>query len=134
MSDFGRLQELARAAGVQINPPLNTAIPMVSPQTAAVGEVLSCTMGEWLGEPASYAYAWFLDGTDLGALGSSYTPVAGNEGHSVTCVVTATNTAGSTAAPPSNAVTVTAAAARRGPGEGRGPEPAAHGPGRARPA
>jgi hypothetical protein len=112
MSDFGRLQELARAAGVQVNPPRNTAIPYVSPETAAVGEVLSCTMGEWNGDPTEYAYGWFLDGTDTGVVGSSYTPVAGNEGHTVTCVVTATNNAGSTAAPPSNAVTVTAVAAR----------------------
>jgi hypothetical protein len=111
MSDFGRLQELARAAGVQINPPRNTVIPYVSPETVAVGEVLSCTMGEWNGEPTEYAYAWFLDGVDTGAVGSSYTPVAGNEGHSITCVVTATNNAGQASAPPSNAVMVTAVAA-----------------------
>jgi hypothetical protein len=111
MSDFGRIQELARAAGVQITAPLNTVIPYVSPETAAVGEVLSCTMGEWNGEPDSYTYAWCLDGVDMGATGTSYTTVAGNEGHTVTCVVTATNEAGSAAAPPSNAVTVMAAAA-----------------------
>jgi hypothetical protein len=112
MSDFGRIQELARAAGVQVNAPINTTIPYVSPETAAVGDTLSCTMGEWSGEPTSYAYAWFLDGAETGAAGSSYTLVAGNEGHTVTCVVSATNTAGSATAPPSNAVTVAAAAAR----------------------
>jgi hypothetical protein len=113
MSDFGRLQELARAAGVQVNAPRNTAVPYVSPETAAVGDTLSVTMGEWTGEPDSYTYAWCLDGADTGATGTSYTTVAGNEGHTITCVVTATNEAGVTTAPPSNAVTIAAAAARR---------------------
>jgi hypothetical protein len=113
MSDFGRVQELARAAGVQITAPMNTAIPYVSPETAAVGDTLSVTMGEWTGEPDSYTYAWCLDGADMGATGTSYTTVSGNEGHSVTCVVTAINEAGATAAPSSNAVMVAATAARR---------------------
>jgi hypothetical protein len=113
MSDFSRLQELARAAGVQVNPPRNVVIPYVSPETAAVGDTLTATTGEWNGEPTEYAYAWFLDGIETGAAGSSYTAVAGNEGHTLTCVVSATNSAGSGTAPPSNAVTVMAVAARR---------------------
>jgi hypothetical protein len=108
MSDFGRLQELAREAGLQINPPSNTVVPAVMPLTAVVGEALTCTMGEWTGEPTEYAYGWLIDGADTGAIGDTYTTVAGNEGHTVTCVVTATNGAGSAVAPPSNAVTVTA--------------------------
>jgi hypothetical protein len=130
MSDISRIMETARAAGVQVNPPRNTVIPYVSPETAAVGEVLSCTMGEWNGEPTSYAYAWFLDGAELGAVGATYTPVAGNEGHSVTCVVSATNTAGSATAPPSNAVTVTAVTART---TGHPPAHDAHSDARAEP-
>ena len=51
MSDFGRLQELARAAGVQVNPPSVVDTPIISPETAAVGDTLSCTMGNWNGEP-----------------------------------------------------------------------------------
>jgi hypothetical protein len=107
MSDFGRLQELAREAGVQVNPPSNTAVPYVSPETAVVGETLNCTMGEWSGTPTAYAYQWLSDGAEVGTGASYITAAAGN----VVCVVTATNSAGSAAAPPSNAVTVAVAAA-----------------------
>jgi hypothetical protein len=108
MSDFGRLQELARAAGVQVNPPMNTTVPAVMPLTAAVGEALSCTMGEWSGEPTEYTYQWVSDGAEVGT-GASYTPAAAGTVH---CMVSATNSAGTAVAPPSNAVTVTAVAMR----------------------
>jgi hypothetical protein len=111
MSDFARLQELARTAGLQINPPSVTAIPYVSPETATVGTALSCTMGEWTGEPESYTYRWLSNGVEVGT-GASYTTVAGDAGHSVACTVTATNSVGSTTASPSNAVTVAATAVR----------------------
>jgi hypothetical protein len=107
MSDFGRLQEMARAAGVQVSPPSNTTVPAVMPLTAIVGEPLTCTMGEWSGEPTEYAYQWLSDGAEVGT-GASYTTAAAG---TVLCMVTATNTAGSAVAPPSNPVTVTAAAA-----------------------
>jgi hypothetical protein len=109
MSDFGRLQELARAAGVQVNPPVNVTVPYVSPETAAVGASLNCTMGTWTNEPASYAYQWMRDGAALTGTSADYTIVADDAGHSLSCVVTATNAVGSTTAPPSNAVTVAAA-------------------------
>jgi hypothetical protein len=118
MSDFGRLQELARTAGVQVSAPSNTTIPGVTPLTAVVGEALSCTMGEWSGEPTGYSYQWLSDGAEAGT-GASYTTVAAG---SVVCVVTATNTVGSAAAPPSNAVTVTAAAAMSAAREGHATE------------
>jgi hypothetical protein len=87
-------------------PPVNVDVPHVS-GTGSVGSTLNCTMGNWSGTPTSYAYAWKSDGmTDLGA-GSSYVVAATDAGHSITCVVTATNALGSTAAPPSNAVSIT---------------------------
>ena len=47
---------------------------MVSPETAAVGDTLSCTMGNWTGEPTEYAYQWLSNGTDTrSATGASYT-------------------------------------------------------------
>jgi hypothetical protein len=122
MSDFARLQELARAAGLAVTPPSVVDVPYVSPETAVVGAALSCTMGNWSGmdgEPASYAYQWLSDGVEVGT-GTSYTTAAPG---TVSCVVTATNGAGSTAAPPSNAVLVTASAARAAPAA---PAPAAH--------
>lgn len=93
-------------------PPVNVDVPSVSgpdgTTTATVGQTLTCTMGNWEGEPASalYAYSWHSDGTPNSATGDTYAVVPGDAGHSITCVVTATNSAGSTDAPPSNAVAV----------------------------
>ena len=114
MSDFARVQEMARAAGVQINPPSVLTVPNVSPETAVVGDMLSCTTGTWNGAPTGYAYAWkhIDDPTEIGA-GDTYTTVAGDADTSVRCVVSASNSAGTVEAPPSNFVVVTAAAARR---------------------
>jgi hypothetical protein len=80
--------------------PVNVDVPFVSGGTA-VGDTLTCTMGNWQGEPTSYAYAW-----STGATGASYVIVAGDAGTSITCVVSATNAGGTTAAPPSNAVAI----------------------------
>jgi hypothetical protein len=116
MSDFSRLQELARAAGLQVNPPAMIDIPYVSPETAAVGDTLTSTMGNWNGEPTGYAYSWqHLDTNEVGT-GSTYVVAATDSAHSLVCLVTATNGAGSTTATPSNAVVIpeaVASAARR---------------------
>lgn len=89
--------------------PTNVDVPQVS-GTATVGSTLSCTMGNWNGEPLSYAYQWKRDGsTDVGTGGDSYVIVAADAGHNLGCVVTATNAAGSSAAPSSNSLAVPAA-------------------------
>jgi len=90
-------------SGGEATAPTNTTVPAVS-QT---GTTLNCTMGTWDGEPTSYAYAWKLDDTAAGSDAATYEVQAGDVGKSATCVVTATNAAGSTAAPPSNAHVVT---------------------------
>ena len=87
------------------NPPVNIDVPLVT-GSAAVGATLNCTMGNWEGTPTSYAYAWKRGATAIGTDQASYVVVAGDAGASITCVVTATNAAGSTAAPPSNAVAI----------------------------
>ena len=77
---------------------------------AAVGQTLNCTMGNWTGEPTSYAYAWQAGlGVAVGTDAPDYTVAAADAGTSIVCVVTATNAHGSTAAPPSNAVPIPAA-------------------------
>jgi hypothetical protein len=92
-----------------IAPPRNVDVPYVGGD-ATVGGTLNCTMGNWQGmDTGTYAYAWASDGTPNAAAGSAYTVVIGDAGHSITCIVTATNEAGSTAAPPSNAVAIAAA-------------------------
>ena len=83
--------------------PVNAVVPAVT-QTA---DALNCTMGEWDGEPTGYAYAWKLDGEDVGTDSASHTVTALDTGKSATCTVTATNAHGSTAAPPSVPVVVT---------------------------
>ena len=82
--------------------PVNSEVPLVTQS----GTTLSCTMGIWEGEPTSYSYAWQIDGTAAGSDAATYEAQAGDVGKAATCVVTATNAAGSTAAPPSNSVTV----------------------------
>jgi len=94
-----------------VEAPTNVDVPAVIGDPS-VGSTLSCTMGNWTGTPDSYSYQWKQDDTvDVGSGASDYTIVAGDAGHSLTCVVTATNSAGSTTAPPSNAVAVPAARA-----------------------
>jgi len=99
-----------QAHGVDPGPlaaPRNLDVPLVMGE-GTVGAVLSCTMGNWTGEPDGYSYRWMADGATLTeGEAAEYTVAAGDAGKSVSCVVTATNAEGSTAAPPSNAVAIT---------------------------
>ena len=89
-------------------PPVNVDVPYVS-GTGEIGSVLSCTTGNWQGEPTEYAYAWDAVGVDTSS--ATYTVDAADAGMPISCTVTATNALGSTAAPQSNIVTVPGAAA-----------------------
>lgn len=91
--------------------PTNRDVPHLQ-GNGAVGEVLTCTKGNWNGEPTGYAYAWKSNTAAVGGTGDTYTVAESDAGHSITCVVTATNAAGSTTAPPSNAVHVDGGASR----------------------
>jgi len=88
-------------------PPVNRDVPLVMGD-GIVGSTLNCTMGNWENEPTSYEYAWQTDGSPNSATGTNYNVVAGDAGKAISCVVTATNAAGSTAAPVSNAVNIEA--------------------------
>ena len=86
--------------------PANVAVPYASAAGAPiVGTVCTVTTGQWTSSPTSYTYQWKRDGaTNLGTA-ASYTLIAADVGgHAITCVVTAVNATGSTAAPPSNAI------------------------------
>jgi hypothetical protein len=108
--------------------PANVDVPYVT-GTGAVGQTLNCTMGNWTGEPTSYAYQWKRDGTaDIGSGADTYLVAAADAGHSIACVVTAANAQGATAAPPSNAVLVAGTAAATAGATGRtGAHGAPHG-------
>jgi hypothetical protein len=82
--------------------PTNTTVPQVTQS----GTTLSCTQGEWSGEPTSYSYAWKLDDAAAGSDAATYEALPEDVGKSATCTVTATNAAGSAAAPPSTGVVV----------------------------
>jgi len=83
--------------------PTNVDVPVITQAQA----VLTCTKGNWTGAPDFYAYQWKLDGTNAGTNSPTYTAVVGDVGKSATCVVTGTNGAGSTAAPPTTAHVIT---------------------------
>ena len=91
-------------------PPAIVDVPYASANASPpiVGTVASCTTGNWVGTPTSYAYQWQRNGTAIGgATASTYTLVSADTGgKQLTCVVTAANATGSTAAPASNAISV----------------------------
>jgi hypothetical protein len=91
----------------QLGPPTNRDVPYVASQPGL--EQLTCTMGNWDGEPTSYAYAWHSDGVADGTTGAERPVAVEDAGHTLACVVTATNALGSTAAPMSNGVAIPAA-------------------------
>lgn len=90
-------------------PPGVVDVPAVT-GTGTVGSTLTCTMGNWTGEPTSYSYQWQAGAARLGT-GDTYLVADTDVGREVACVVTAANACGSSAAPPSNAITITAAGA-----------------------
>ena len=95
--------------------PSNTVAPTLSSTTATTGTTLTVTTGTWSNSPTGFTYQWAYADTSAaisGATASSYTPVAGDVGHTLKCTVTATNANGSAAAASntSGAVTATSAA------------------------
>jgi hypothetical protein len=100
----------------RMQPPINVDIPFVS-GSGVVGEVLTCTRGNWRGEPSEYHFQWQTDGIDIGSDSDTYTVSDSDSAHVIVCVVTATNDKGSTAAPPSNSIAVPPAEARSAPPE-----------------
>jgi hypothetical protein len=89
-------------------PPAGEAPTVVDvPHLSQEGSVLTCTMGNWTGEPGAYSYQWLSDGTGIGTGTdlNTYSVTGADVGHSITCTVTATNGFG-TASSTSNAVVV----------------------------
>lgn len=90
-------------------PPVNVIAPFIS-GAPVVGQNLTANAGTWVpSEGVTYSYQWQANGVDIpGATGQTYIPTPGDEGMTLTVVVTATNIAGSADAE-SNAVTILAA-------------------------
>ena len=94
----------AQTAVVTVAPPTNTVLPKIT-GSAIQGQALTTTRGTWSGSPTSYAYTWEdcnSSGNSCssisGATASSYTLTAGDVGHTIRTIVTATNGGGSTPA------------------------------------
>ena len=89
------------------NPPVATSDPVIS-GTNVVGQTLSCTDGIWTGSlPITFTYQWKRNGLDiLGATSSTYVLVQADASNTITCVVTATNIAGSANATSSNSFVI----------------------------
>jgi hypothetical protein len=93
--------------------PANTVAPAVT-GTTTQGQVLTVSNGTWTGSPTGYTYQWKRAGVPIsGASASTYALVLADVGQTLTCVVTATNGAGSASA--SSAATSAIAAAPAAP-------------------
>jgi hypothetical protein len=74
--------------------PVNTGAPKLT-GTPARGQVLACSQGTWANSPTSYTYAWLRDGTAIASQSAStYTVQSADQGHSISCQVTASNSGG----------------------------------------
>jgi hypothetical protein len=101
------LREQVRVAAGRIAPQY-IDVPAIYPTTppAVVGSVLNCTLGNWFGVPTSYTFQWKSNAANVGTGVNTYTVVAGDSTHSMTCVVSAVNANGTTIAPASNAIVI----------------------------
>ena len=94
-------------------PPSNTALPVVT-GTTTQGQTLSTSNGSWTGSPTSYSYRWRQcdsagnNCTDIsGATATTYSLAAGDVGHTIKSVVSATNAGGSGSATSAQTAAVT---------------------------
>lgn len=94
---------------VMRSPPVNLTAPVCSVVTGgnvAGTSVLTCSTGSWSGEP-SYTRQWLHNGSAIaGATAASYQSQASDSGASISCTITATNTAGNNSVT-SNAIALT---------------------------
>ena len=90
----------------QNEPPTVIDAPMIWQTGTGVGSVFECTMGNWTGDPDSRTYRWMLDGNIMaGATNPTYTLASdGFLGMTFTCIMTASNTVGTSEPVTSNAV------------------------------
>jgi len=84
--------------------PVNTVAPVLT-GNGTIGSTVSCSTGTWtyLGD-ITYSYQWKRGVSNIGTNSPNYTLVSGDAGAVITCVVTATTSAGSTPATSSNSI------------------------------
>ncbi|HEY5287546.1 MAG TPA: carboxypeptidase-like regulatory domain-containing protein [Solirubrobacteraceae bacterium] len=75
--------------------PVNTGAPTLT-GTPALGQTLNCSTGTWANSPTSFSYAWLRSGVPIaGQTAATYVVQAADEGHTISCQVTAANGGGS---------------------------------------
>jgi hypothetical protein len=91
-------EESADSSAVTVGalPPGNAQPPAVT-GTPKVGQTLTCGTGSWTGSPPpTLTIQWLRDGKAIpGATQPTYSVTSADAGHSLSCQVTATNSAGS---------------------------------------
>ena len=75
--------------------PVNTVAPVLFGSSLTVGDVTTTTNGTWTNSPSSFTYQWKRGVTNIGTNSNIYSVVQADAGQNITCVVTATNAAGS---------------------------------------
>ncbi len=73
------------------NPPNITLYAFEATLSAQVGVMLTASTGTWSNNPNAFSYQWKSAGVNVGTNINTYTPVAGDVGHQITCIVTASN-------------------------------------------
>ena len=93
--------------------PEDVEAPQVS-GTPAVGQQLTCLRGIWKGEPPpTFTYQWARDGTSIAsATSATYAVELADQGHVLSCEVTATNSEGTAEAESSNGLAISRGVAR----------------------
>jgi hypothetical protein len=99
---FGLMLAPALALAIEETPtpvkaaaaPVNTVAPSLT-GTPALGQTLSCSTGTWANNPTSFSYAWLRSGAPIaGQASSNYVVQAADQGHAISCQVTAGNGGG----------------------------------------
>ena len=87
-------------------PPVDPPTVLDAPFISQAAAVLSCTLGNWNGEPTSRVYQWKVAGVVVGTNQATYTRVAGDVGKLAVCNMVASNGVGASAPVASNQIVV----------------------------
>jgi hypothetical protein len=86
-------------------PPVNREAPKIEGK-GELGQSLTAKMGSWDNDPTDYSFQWLRDGAPVGDNSINYRVDTADQGHEITCVVSAVNAKGLVAGPPSNGIKV----------------------------
>ena len=74
--------------------PVNTGVPKLT-GTPVVGQTLTCSTGSWANNPTGYSYVWLRSDSPIpGQTGITYVVQSADQGHSISCLLTASNSGG----------------------------------------